>query len=321
MTIIAPVEAVRPLAWTAASLAASPSWRFTVPERVHQDLRALEEWASREEDPCATLQAHSVATPVLDELGRAVARELDVGTGVGWIQGLGGHTELALRLAFLKIGLILGPTIDTYGRLYDVRDTGLSYRDRPIPVSQTKESTGMHTDSSGKSVHPRIIGLACVRQSRAGGGSRVVSAAQVHEHLRFNQPTLLERLYRSFIRDVVTPGGDRDIAAVAANRFPVFSFHHRLTLRYMRYWIERGHALVGEPLTDEDVQAFDTLDAALADPANVHSFRMEPGDLLFVDNTTIAHDRDAYEDDLLAPRLMLRLWLGQRAHSALGTAG
>jgi hypothetical protein len=310
---VAPETAVRPLAWTAVSVAESRGWVFAAPAAAEADVRALESWASREADPCAALRADSVHTPALDALASSVARELDFGSGLGLVRGFTGLPELTLRLVYLKLGLALGPTIDTYGRLYDVKDTGVSYKDKPIPVSQTKESTGMHTDSSGKDVRPGVIGLACVRQAPKGGGSRVVSAAQAHEVLRERHPRLLARLYGSYVRDVVTPGSDRDIGRVAANRFPVFSFEGRLALRYMRYWIERGHARVGEALAPEDLDAFDALDAALEDPAHVHAFRMAPGDLLYIDNTTTAHDRDAYEDDPAAPRLMLRLWLDRRA--------
>jgi hypothetical protein len=310
---VAPVEAVRPLAWTAASIQASEAWVFAAPTEAEGDVRALEAWAAREADPCAALQQGSVRTPALDTLAGAMVRELDLGSGLAWIRGFSGLSELTLRLVYLKLGLALGPTVDTYGRLYDVKDTGVSYKDKPIPVSQTKESTGMHTDSSGKQVRPGVIGLACVRQAPKGGGSRVVSAAQAHEVLRAKHPRLLERLYGTFVRDVVTPGSDRDLDRVRANRFPVFSYEGRIAMRYMRYWIEKGHARLGEALAQEDLEAFDALDAALEDPAHVLAFRMAPGDLLFIDNTTTAHDRDAYEDDPASPRLMLRLWLDHRA--------
>jgi alpha-ketoglutarate-dependent taurine dioxygenase len=167
----------------------------------------------------------------------------------------------------------------------------------------------MHTDSSGKRVWPSIVGLACVRQAPVGGGSRLVSAAQAHETLRREHPELLARLYDGFLRDIVTPGSARTPADVAANRFPIFSFAGRLALRYMRYWIERGHERAEEPLDEQALAAFDALDATLARPEHVVAFRMGPGDLLFIDNRTVAHDRDAYEEDPERPRLMLRLWL------------
>ena len=305
----APAQAVAPLAWTAAQMADRAAWRFTAAAETAPEAEALSRWAHDHADPVAALLPASVATPALDALAAEVARELDDGSGVAWVRGFSDLSASDLRLVYLKLGLALGPTIDTYGRLYDVRDTGASYRDRPIPVSQTRESTGMHTDSSGKNVRPGVIGLACVRPAASGGGSRLVSAAQVHEALRRTAPHLLERLYDSFVRDVVTPGSDRAEAQVAANRFPVFSFEDRLVFRYMRFWIERGHARIDDPLDPSAIAAFDALDAALEDPAHVLAFRMSRGDLLFVDNTTIAHDRDAYRDDPEAPRLLIRLWI------------
>jgi alpha-ketoglutarate-dependent taurine dioxygenase len=79
----------------------------------------------------------------------------------------------------------------------------------------------------------------------------------------------------------------------------------------MRYWIETGHQRIGQPLEPLDREAFDALDAALNDPRLRFDFAMEPGDLLFIDNHKVAHDREAYQDDPSAPRLMVRLWLNQ----------
>ena len=98
-------------------------------------------------------------------------------------------------------------------------------------------------------------------------------------------------------------------AAVAQNRFPIFAWQGRLVLRYMRYWIERGHDRAGLALSPEDLAAFDGLDRELSDKRNVLTFRMGPREMLFIDNTTTAHDRDAYEDNPGAPRLLVRLWV------------
>lgn len=306
---LAPASAIRPIAWTAASMAQRTGWKFDAPPEVDGDVAALVAWADTKTNAVAALQRDAVDTPRLDALAAGMARELDHGSGVALARGFGHLNEPALRLVYVKLGLALGTTVDTYGRLYDVRDTGASYKDKPIPVSQTRESTGMHTDSSGKAVRPRVIGLACVQPSPQGGGSRVTSAAQVHEVLRDQAPDLLGRLYGEYVRDVVTPGSDRDPSVVATNRFPIFAWENRLVFRYMRYWIERGHARIEQPLTADDLRAFDALDAALEDPAHVLAFRMDKGDILFIDNTTTAHDRDAYIDDPAAPRLMLRLWI------------
>jgi len=149
-----------------------------------------------------------------------------------------------------------------------------------------------------------------VSQAPEGGGSGLASAVAVHDHLACHQPQALRRLHRCFHRDLVTPGGSRERQQRLANRFAVFQqAADGPSLRYMRHWIETGHARLGKPLAEADRQAFDQLDAALNDPRFRHPLRLEPGDLLFCDNHKTAHDRDAYRDDPAAPRLMLRLWL------------
>lgn len=285
MTAVTP----RFLGWQAADLAADPRWIFTAdPSLVQASPQELEAWLA----------------PVLAELCG--------GWGVAWIRGLGGLTEAELRRLYLAIGRAIGQPDTTYGELYDVTDTGASHLESAIPVSQTRAATTMHTDSSQRQTHPRWVALACVRQAPFGGGSRLASAVAVHDHLAAHEPEVLRRLHRSFHRDLVTPGGGRERPQRLANRFPIYQqASDGPTLRYMRHWIETGHARLNKPLALEDLQAFDRLDATLNDPCFRHDLRLEPGDLLFCDNHKVAHDREAYQDDPGAPRLMVRLWLNR----------
>jgi hypothetical protein len=253
--VSAPVaaDALGPLCWTAPDLESNDRWRLEGGPGVIADARRLARWARSTRVPVDDLHVGVVETPAIDELATRVATELEQGFGIAWIRGLDALDEPSLRLVYLAIGLRIGTTIDTYGRLYDVVDSQRSYRDNPIPVSQTRESTGMHTDSSGKDVWPAVIGLACVRPAPQGGRTRVVSAGTAHETVRQSGIELLERLYRPFARDVVTPGGDRSRAAIAANAFPVFRPGTPLAMRYMRFWIERAHEHLSTPLDAMDI--------------------------------------------------------------------
>jgi hypothetical protein len=295
--------------WTRDAMASRLSWRIGAPSEIGADIAALDHWAAGQADPIAALQRDMLSLPAVCHLGQLIGRELHEGTGVALVQGLPPLTEVQIRLLYLAIGLQLGVPIETYGRLYDVEDAGRSYREKAIPVSQTKDATGMHTDSSGQNVWPRVIGLACVRPAVEGGISRIASAVEAHERMREREPDLLARLYRPFIRDLVTPGSARSPETVAQNAFPVFKWDGRLSIRYMRFWIERGHQLADAPLLPADLAAFDALDRELNSEANVLSFGLSAGEMLFLDNTTTTHDRDAFRNDPAAPRLMLRLWL------------
>ena len=277
----------RLMGWKAADLAGDSRWIFNAdPGLVDADAQELAAWLA------------------------PLRRELRHGRGVAWVRGLGDLPEQRLRRLFLALGRAIGQPDTTYGELYDVIDSGASHLERAIPISQTRAATSMHTDSSQRATHPRWVGLACVRQAVEGGGSRLASAVAVHDHLAEQDPETLRRLYRCFHRDLVTPGGARQRQQRLANRFPIYRLaEDGPSLRYMRHWIETGHARLGKPLMPEDLQAFDSLDAALNDPRFRHDLRLEPGDLLFCDNHKTAHDREAYCDDPFAPRLMVRMWL------------
>jgi hypothetical protein len=312
-----------PLAWTAAELAADPAWTFGADRQLEGLLSSLLGWAAQQQDPEEALAAgawattHPQTSTLLRQWCQPLEEQLRQGRGVVRLTGLQGVKEGELRLLVLAMGLALGRLDRTYGLLHAVRDSGQSHLDRPIPVSQTRAAPGMHTDSSQRLVHPRWVGLACVRPAASGGASALASVRAVHGHLLQQDPALVVRLRRSFIRDVVTPGGDRDRQAILANTFPIFSGSPAdPTMRYMRYWIEKGQQEAGHPLDAGALADLDRLDAALNAPEFRHEFLLLPGDLLLLDNHRITHDRTTYRDEPSQPRLMLRLWLNADARVA-----
>ncbi|MFA0813847.1 TauD/TfdA family dioxygenase [Microbulbifer epialgicus] len=310
MIKIAPPELVLAQAWSAMDLKNRPDWKFTWPEDWYTEARSLTKWASKRKNPIEDIEANSVSTPSLDKLSHHVKRELREGSGVAWIQGITGIDRERLNLLFLNFSLALGNTIDTYGRLYGVQSTGKDYRNEPIPVSQTNAATGAHTDSSKKSIQPGIVGLCCISPAALGGKSRVVSAARVHENIRARAPDKLKLLYKSYIRDLVTPDSKKSIQQLLSNQFPIFKYvDSKLSIRYMRYWIEKGHQRAGKLLTNDIQQAFDLLDYELNSQNNMISFSMKPGDILFLDNTRVLHDREEFTDTLGQRRLYTRVWI------------
>jgi hypothetical protein len=213
----------------------------------------------------------------------------------------------------LALGLRIGPLLTNYGRLYDVTDRGEDYRHKAVPVSMTREPTSFHTDSSSKEVEPAHVGLLCLRPALSGGASLLCSATAVHDEMLATGQADLARLYREFARDVVTPGKERSVDTVRQNRFPIFrrdAASGALVFRYMRYWIERAHEAICEPLEPVERAALDRLDALLADERFVLQIALMRGEMLFLDNRTIAHNRTAYEDARDQKRLYVRLWLG-----------
>ena len=302
--------------WTAEELWSRPDWRIQTPPDIHEDMATLLSWAMDRSAPWDDLEVAELELPRIRTLADRIRDELCDGSGVAWVQSPTLTDAVALRLLFMALGLHMGAPVGAYGRLYDVKDSGRSHIAEAIPVSQTRASTGVHTDSSNRDICPTIVALLCLQPAQTGGGSRVSSALQAHAYLEAHHPRALKLLYGDFARDLVTPGATRTAQTIAENRFPIFSTEPGPLLRYMRLWIERGQREAGEPLSDAHLAALDRLDEALEDPAHVVRFRMEAGHMLFCNNTRVAHDRDAYVHDAGPPRWLCRMWIEPRARAS-----
>ncbi|WP_425558683.1 TauD/TfdA family dioxygenase [Kitasatospora albolonga] len=63
-------------------------------------------------------------------------------------------------------------------------------------------------------------------------------------------------------------------------------------MQYNRYWIGRGHAERGLPLTGAQLSALDAFEEVLAEPGLALRVPLRRGDLLLVDNMAVLHGQD-----------------------------
>jgi hypothetical protein len=192
--------------------------------------------------------------------------------------------------------------------LYDVRDTGQSvaYGAR---FSVTNAESTFHTDNSFGPVVADYVGLLCLQTARTGGLNQVVSGYSAYHELAEHHPEALKTLRQPFHidrRGGVRPGEPPTIP------FPIFAWDgDRLICRYLRYWIEVGHEKAQQPLTPAQVRAMDELDRVANRPELRAEFYLERGQMLFVNNRWILHNRTAFEDhpEPERRRHYVRLWL------------
>ena len=94
---------------------------------------------------------------------------------------------------------------------------------------------------------------------------------------------------------------------------PVFNWcAGALSAIYQRQYIDSAQRFADAPrLSPADVEALDLLDALADDPALHLTMSLERGDMQFVHNHTLLHDRTAFEDhpEPARRRHLLRLWL------------
>jgi alpha-ketoglutarate-dependent taurine dioxygenase len=300
-----------PQAWKRDAL--SPrDWLVALPPAAVAELQAVVESQRRQPRPVETLTPGDFALPACAEAMQAAKRLLEtIGLAVIDRVPVEDH-DLADNQAvgWLLAGL-LGPVVaQTWSgtRLYDVKDTGqkLGYG---VRRSVTDLGQPFHTDAGWLWMPPAFVGLFCLESAPAGGISRFVSLVTAHDEVSRRRPDLLARLYESFAWD---RQAEHPPEAARHARRPVFARERdgRLLARYYEDYIHNGHRLAGEPLDEAGREALQAVREIVDDPAHWVEFRIERGQLQYINNRQFAHSRTAFKDapDGSRRRHMIRLW-------------
>jgi alpha-ketoglutarate-dependent taurine dioxygenase len=307
-----PTMTADPRAWRADTLDPPAAWYHPLSEVTLAVLDRVGGGATPG-DPATALRPNADLRAAAAEDVRAVRSALEDGRGFVTVTAgaRGRYAPPALAAVYWLFGSCLGRPVEQNVQgtlLYDVTDTGQDVRPG-ARFSVTSSESSFHTDGSFMEVVTGYVGLLCLTGAKAGGLSQIVSSYAVREELLAREPAAWAELTRPFHVD--RRGGVRDGEAPTA-RYPVFGETARgLLVRYLRYWIEVGHDKAAAPLTPAQVAALDALDRAAADPRLRAEFAMRPGDMLFVNNRWVLHNRTAFEDHPEPDRRrhLLRLWL------------
>lgn len=185
-----------------------------------------------------------------------------------------------------------------------VRDLGLATTDPNVRTYQTTERQHFHTDSCD------IVGLLCLKTAKRGGLSSLTSSMAIYNAIARRRPDLLHRLFRPFPTDRrgEVPEGKKPYFEL-----PVYNdYAGHLSVIYSRTYINSGQRFPdARRLTSEDVEALDLFDDLANDAELRLDMELQPGDMQFLHNHTILHDRTSFEDwpEPERKRHLLRLWL------------
>jgi hypothetical protein len=298
-----------PRAWTAASMDSSGAWSMSLPPSCRAILEARTRQCPSDQERCtaARLEADERADCRRDL--KAALGALERGRGFVILEGEAGTAEL--RMVYWLVGQALGEPLEQNIQgtlLYDVRDTG-GQLSEGARFSVTSYESSFHTDNSFGATLADYVGLLCIRPAQSGGVSQLVSGLTVCRILRERHPEALAILQQTFHVD--RRGGVRQGESPTICQPIITLSKHGPAFRYLRYWIEAGHQKVGQPLTAAQVAALDTLDAVLARPELRVEFTMKAGDMLFINNRWLLHNRTAFVDfpEPAERRHLVRLWL------------
>jgi alpha-ketoglutarate-dependent taurine dioxygenase len=307
---VAPEDVELKKSWTRESIAPE-GWLIPLPADCVAELDEVATAVRATPRPVDTLDPADFSLRACTAVMAAVRAKLETDTGLAVVDRF--PVERYSHAENLAIGWLLAAMLGQVvaqkangTRLYDVKDSGqaLGYG---VRRSVTNLGQPFHTDGGWLWKAPAFVGLFCLESAMEGGLSRFASLVTAHHELRRRRPELLARLYQPFHWD---RQGEHAPDAPRVSRQPVFEFEGgTLASRYYEDYVRNGSKLAGEELDDEGAQALEAMREIVDDPANWVEFRIEKGQLQYLNNRQFAHSRTAFMD--AAPgqgRHMLRLW-------------
>lgn len=247
--------------------------------------------------------------PYLSKKLRVLKEKLIQGIGFFLLKGLPveKYSEIEVATIFFGIGTHLGNARSQNAKghvLGQVKNMGLNSTDPKVRLYQTRERQTFHTDSCD------VVGLLCRQPAKEGGLSLLVSANTVFNEIRKRRPDLLEILLQPIATD---RRGEVPEGMLPYLLIPVFShFQNKITPFYQRQYIESAQRFPDAPrLTSKHFEALDMFDELCNDPALHLTMMLEKGDMQFVYNHAMLHDRTGFIDfdNLNQRRHLSRLWL------------
>jgi hypothetical protein len=305
-----PEKIDRPSAWVGKDLVTDPlRWLYRL---TSQDIADLENAAShylslsreigelsKQDFPLTHFESH------LADLKQKLLH----GIGVELIRGLpiASWSREFVATVFCGIGAHLGSARSQNAQghiLGHVRDIGLDAGAVTTRIYQTSVRQTFHTDSTD------VVGLLCLQAAKQGGESLLVSAETLYNRMQQECPDLVPLLF-----DVVATDRRGEVPEGEEPYFeiPVLSWYQGyLTVQYQRQYVDSAQRFAAAPrLTEKHSAALDYFDKLANDPELHISMQLEPGDMQFVYNHSMLHDRTSFIDwpEPGRHRHLLRLWL------------
>lgn len=307
-----------PAAWYGPDVSGRTDWIVQLSSSDVAEIRsALDAWKARPDRGPAPLKAADFPLPQLAARLQTIRSELIDGRGFILVKGMPvrqwSHEDSAMAFIGLGAHLGLARSQNAKGHLLGhVRDVGLASTDPNVRIYQTHERQTFHTDSCD------VVGLLCLRPARSGGDSLLVSSSTLYNEMRRRRPDLAAVLFEPVPTD---RRGEVPAGMKPWFEIPVLNWYQgHLTALYQRQYVDSSQRLPEAPrLSAQQIEALDLFDALTNDPALHFSMRLDEGDMQFVHNHTMLHDRTAFEDwpDPAQRRYLLRLWLAVPGARAL----
>jgi hypothetical protein len=297
-----------PSAWKGIDLAQQPEkWIYRLSGDEIAEIEAATDAAIDTGKSLADITRQDFPLPTFSQTLSTIRENLLDGYGFILIRGFpsGNYPIERNATTFWGLGRHIGNPVsqNTRGHLLGhVRDVGLvAATNFKARASQSTERQFFHTDGCD------VVGLMCLATAKAGGLSSLVSSMSVYNEMAKRRPDLAERLFQpiAFDRRGEIREGEGEWFTM-----PIFNEHEGL-LSVSFTGRNVGSAARHPDAPRNPQEAIELFTSIAEEPDLRLDMALQVGDMQFVHNHTVLHDRTAYEDwaEPARKRHLLRLWL------------
>ena len=250
----------------------------------------------------------------LPTVGRFLTRlrdELWSGRGFVLIRGLSRerYSDDDLARIYCGLGVHLGEIIpqsgngELLGHVLNVADLV----DEQVRGYRSAQAQNMHSDGHD------VVSLLCLREAKAGGASRIASAAAIHDRMIETNPGLARVLYGGMpVMRSRTDAERGDGRIVTPHNVALFTETDGVFSSCVHVAQTRDAARAGYfDISSEQEAALELFCELSSSPEFYLDMDIAPGDIQFLNNRVIVHGRTAYQDheDVNRRRHLMRLWV------------
>ncbi len=300
-----------PDAWTGPAIQLDPGWTCRLDDaniaEIDAALANIKHSGTR-----MPFTSEAFPLPRLKVKLDTILDEIENGRGFKLIRGIPRqrYSDEDCELIYWGITSYFGTPVSQNARghlLGHVRDEGRVISDPNARAYQTNQRMDFHTDM----LPIDVLGLFCLRTAKSGGASKLTSAMTIHNVLREERPDLLDVLYGLFHLDWrgEEPSGEKPWFSI-----PMFSEHRgRITARICSLVYYESAARFGELYRPTALQreALLAVQEIANRPELMLTMDFQEGDIQLINNHTMLHAREAYEDfpEPERQRHLLRMWI------------
>ncbi|MYM56353.1 TauD/TfdA family dioxygenase [Thalassovita mangrovi] len=300
-------------AWRGDKIQTTKDWIYMLNEEQVSELEALGTRFVEEDPDLRFVRASDYPLMACADAVVAWGDDVDYGRGFVLVRGLRPHlySDALSSAIYYILGLHMGDPIrqsedgDLIEHVYATSDKTMD--DPTAKSSKVRDKLVYHSDSSD------VVALMCLRPSKQGGASCLVSGAEIYNEILRRRPDLAPLLLEPFHWD-----WKRQDSNAPSNTYtsPIVSMEEGVFSMYAgsTYIFTAAESYPEVPaLMPEQVEVLKLFDEITYEKGMAIEMDFRPGDIQWLSNYAALHARTGFEDypEPQRRRHLLRLWLSR----------